>query len=800
MQRPKTFAALLAWGSAITVSSAASAQTVPAATAGSLTALEEIVVTARRSTERLIDVPVAVTALSAATIERAHVSDLTQIAQLTPSLIVASAGSGTGGSIAIRGVATSFLDPGVEQSVGLNVDGVAIGRAHYLNAAQFDLAQVEVLKGPQALFFGKNSPAGVISITSANPTRRFAAMVRAGYEFEAKEKFTEGFVSGPISDTLGLRIAAKFADLDGWFTNRVPATPSVSYPGLTIPGGLYKTSPSTQQIVGRVTLDWKPTTDFSANLKITGNTTKGGAVDSSEVYCTPGLAEAIRGTVSTLQPGRGIRVIDPYSDCKLNHRTSNGQLPAELLANWPLASRHGGRGWSEVRTWIGALNLKYELGPISIASITGYTNLRARQYFNAARDFENIVAATPSERGHTVSEELRVQSAYDDPLNFTFGGFFEDAYRYNGYQTLLGFVGFDASNGNSAYTFRDHYVTNGRTYSGFGSLRWKILDYLELSGGARFTHETKSTVGVQEYRNALGAAFGLAPAGASISVDNSFSNWSPEVSLRYKPTDDLMAYVAYKTGYKSGGISNPATISAGNVVDPSPLGFRPEKSKGFEAGVKAEALDRTLRFDLTGYRYNFTDLQLTSIQVTSYFIRNAGKARTTGAEATIVWQATPELSLHGEAAYNDAKFIQYPGAQCYARITGTAGCVGGFYDRSGQRLNRAPKGTISAGFDYNQPIGAGLELGLSGDATHTSKYYIHENGDPNSLQEGFWRVNANLRLGGEDDRWELALIGRNLTNEYIKVVSLDKTFGVAGTYTVYSIRPHEVVLQGTVRF
>ena len=213
-----------------------------------------------------------------------------------------------------------------------------------------------------------------------------------------------------------------------------------------------------------------------------------------------------------------------------------------------------------------------------------------------------------------------------------------------------------------------------------------------------------------------------------------------------------------------------------------------------------ELLDRTLRFDLTAYRYEFIDLQLTSIQVTSYYVKNAGKARTTGVEGSAVWQATPELSLHANAAYNDAKFISFPGAQCYGKISGTAACAGGSYDRSGQPLARAPKGTFSGGFDYEAPVAQSLKVGFGAEAVHTSSYLIHENGDPSLFQEAFWRVNANLKIGAENDKWELALIGRNLTNEYIKVVGLDRTFGQAGSYTVYSLRPREVVLQGTVRF
>jgi iron complex outermembrane recepter protein len=765
--------------------------------------LEEIVVTARRTSERLINVPVAVTALSSATIERAHVSDLQQVAQLTPNLVIASAGSGTGGSISLRGVGTSFLDPGLEQSVGMNADGIAIGRGHFLLAAQFDLQQIEVLKGPQALFFGKNSPAGVISITSADPTPELKAMGRVGYEFEAKERYAEAWVAGPISETLGFRVAAKYSKLDGWFKNFVPAgQPDLAHPGFTIPGGLYKDGPGTEQLIGRVTLKWQPTTDFTANLKLTANRATGNSGDSPETYCVPGFAAANRGTQDTRSLTTGVFTVDPNSDCKLDHRTSRGQQPAQFIANWPKASKKGGLGYSEVKTYIGSLNLQYQMGPLSLTSITGYTKISAVNYSNASQDSFATVISTPSETGHTWSQEVRLMSNYEGPLNFTTGAFYEYAKRTNGFQPMLGFAGFDAANGGSAYTFENVYNNKGKTYSAYGQLRWKIIEELELSGGVRYTKEKKDSEGVNLYLNALGRNFGLAPVGTVLRNNLEFSNWSPEMTLRYKPSNNVMTYVAYKTGYKSGGVSNPATISNSYVADPSVLQFRPERSKGFEAGVKAELLGRTLRYEGTIYRYTFTDLQLTSFNadLVAYFIRNAGKARTSGAESSLTWQVSPEFSLNGGAAYNKAKFVDFQGAQCPATRTALGLCPQGFYDRSGQPLPRAPKWTLSGGFNYDREIGSDLKVGVTGDAIRTSSYVTSETGDRNVDMSGYWRLNANVRLGAADDTWQLTFYGRNLTNKYITVIGNDKVFSSAGQVTMYSLRPRELGLEATYRF
>jgi len=759
--------------------------------------LEDIVVTARRRQESLLDVPVAVSAISAKALESAHITDVTQIAQMTPQLLIAPASGGGGGTISIRGVGSSYLDPGIEQSVGVLVDNISVGRGRFIMAAQFDLQQVEVLKGPQALFFGKNSPAGVISITSAGPTKDFEAQVRAGYEFEAKEKYVEGYVSGPLSDTLGARIAGKFSDIKGWIRNVAPGGANPIYP-FPIPGPSTGLAPASKSYSGRVTLKWEPTSDFDATLKFSGNYLKGNGDDAIEGFCAP-PASAI-GELSTLNLATYTQVYDPNSDCKLNFVRAQGALPTEVLANWPGA--RDGRSYNRLTTLVGGLSMNYHLGAVTLSSVTGYTKLQGKNLgFYDLTSFASV-GSYVVENTRTWSQELRASSDFDGPVNFSAGGFFEDSRRFNTFQPILGFVGFDAANGGSAYTFANRWDNSGKTYAAFAQLRWKLLDNLELAGGARYTHEKKTISGRDLYLNLLGQAFGLLPVGQTVTRSLTFSNWSPEVTLTYKPRPGLMVYAAYKTGFKSGGLSTPATISAVYGADPSLLAFNPEKSRGFEAGIKGETPDRRIRFDLTAYTYTFTDLQLTSFEPTliAYFIRNAGKSRTSGVEASIAMQVTPELGIHANGSYNKAKYVSFPNAQCYLKIQGTPACANGFYDRSGQPLPRAPKWTFDVGANYEREIGSNLKAGLSGEAIYTAKFYTDEQGSPDGVVHGFWRLNASVHIGAADDRWDLALIGRNLTNRYYQLISNDKTFGTPGEYGGFTLRPREVALQGTVKF
>lgn len=193
-------------------------QTEPANTTPS-SAPDEIIVTARRRDERLLDAPVAITAVGGETLAQYQATRVTDIATLVPSLVAGKAASGSSASIFLRGVGSTALSAGFDQSVSFVIDGLPMSRGREISLPQFDIQRVEVLKGPQALFFGKNTTGGLISVTSNGPTSSFEAGARAGYGFNAEEKYVEGYVSGPLGSTLRARLAARYSDSEGAFVN-----------------------------------------------------------------------------------------------------------------------------------------------------------------------------------------------------------------------------------------------------------------------------------------------------------------------------------------------------------------------------------------------------------------------------------------------------------------------------------------------------------------------------------------------------------------------------------------------------
>ena len=226
-------------------------------------ALEEIVVTARKREESFLDVPVIATVLTQDTLERTKTDDLYALAAKVPSLLLGNAVNSTGTQVSLRGIGTTALNATMDQSVSLNIDGLTLTQGVAYGIGMFDVAQVEVLKGPQSLFFGKNNTAGVISLRSVDPTDEFEMIARAGYEAEAEEKQVDLILSGPVTDSLKLRLATRYSDQEGFFTNDAVATPGLG--GVT---PKFRNYAPADNLMIRGTALYEPSDEFTARLKL----------------------------------------------------------------------------------------------------------------------------------------------------------------------------------------------------------------------------------------------------------------------------------------------------------------------------------------------------------------------------------------------------------------------------------------------------------------------------------------------------------------------------------------------------
>ena len=751
------------------------------------TGLEDVIVTARRRSESLQDVPVAVSAISKEELQNNLVADLTKIGELAPQVVIGRATIGTGAVIGVRGISSSSNDPGLDQSVAVAIDGIVLSRGRIISTAVFDLAQVEVLEGPQALFFGKNSPAGVISMSSANPTSSFQGQVRAGYEFEARERFAEAFVSGPLTDTLGARFAFRASEMDGWTKNIATPIEDPLHPGVIVPGATSGgRQPGNQEYAGRLTLVWTPTDDFEADFRLLFSHQDLNAYNAfTEAFCTNGVT----------QPTLFGTIIDPNADCRKDRRKSEGSLAPEFAANY--TGGNNGVPYFTSEGVLAALTMTKQFGDVSVTSTTGYYEQEFSGANNADYTSFALLWGSQSETYKLFTQEFRLNTDFAGPVNFSAGVYYETSDRLFGNYPDIMHAGLNvaANNYTSFETFAD---AETETMSAFGQVRWQFTPTLELAAGARYSRDEKTQ---DAWNRTVGVTTSpLRPAGSVLTSEFSDENVSPEATLSWKFAPGHLAYLGYKTGYKAGAISNGALLLASSTADD--LVIDSEVADGFEVGYKGDLFDRTLRLNLTAYSYDFDDLQLGTFNATtiSFTIQNAAAARTQGVSASFDWLAADRLTVSGNLGYNRARYTRFMDAPCYAGQTVAAGCVDRRQDLTGEQLVRAPDLNATLAANYVAPLWTGWEADFSASASYSSEYQTASDNDPGGMQDGFVRLNAAVNIGPEDGRFQISVIGRNLTDEYYLASTSARPLGGPNEYIGVFNRPREVVVQVRYQF
>ncbi|NWG52840.1 MAG: TonB-dependent receptor [Hydrogenophilaceae bacterium] len=753
----------------------------------------EIVVTARKREESILNVPASVTALSGEELDRYALRTIEEISASTPQLIVARGNSGSGATLSLRGIGSTYTSIGVEQSVAVTVDGVYYGQGRIINEGFFDMAQVEILRGPQALFFGKNATAGVLSFTSTNPGSEFEALGRIGYETEAETRVLEGVVSGPLTDTFGLRLAVRSSEMEGGHAQNI--APATDFMTLDVANGFAATfhptpapdrdTPQEQDLVGRLTALWEPTDDFSLAFKASGSRYRvNNATWNWETYnCPTGSAQ-----------------VNPGEICNQDWRIQQNNVPATVADGNELLDRHGGRLYQDYDSYAYTLNADYSTGAVDFSAVTGLHHFE--NYFLGDYDFTGASngGTWGAERSEyeAFSTELRAQTTLEQPLNFMVGVLYQS--------TQLDFnqhVLFPGGLEDSSIDPRLRYVTvekvsttDGSTFAAFAQAIWNVTPELELTAGARYTHETKDSVFIQPY---VIAPYQLAfVQGVPLEANQRFNDMSPEVALTWRPTQDLTAYIAYKQGFKSGGFSGSALYSVFTTVDD--LAFDPERVEGFEGGVRMRLLDNRLRLTLDVYDYDYSDFQVDFFDATriTFVTTNAATVSTRGVELQAEWapDAIDGLTLQGAVAYSDAKYESYPNAPCYGGQTIAEGCtivgITPLQDLSGHPTHMAPEWTGMLGANYESGVFSGMVFGVSGNLRYSGDYFLSPFGQPDHVQDSYTALDATLRLRDEHSRWELALIGRNLTDEYILNAAGDAPSSGSGTGTAAGIHSDAV--------
>ena len=766
-------------------------------------ALEEVVVSATKREESLQRVPVSVNALSGDQLNQSGVVRL-QDAQL-PSLTVQE--GGLGNNVFIRGIG-SGINPGFEQSAGTYVDGIYRGRGQQSRAPLLDVERVELLRGPQTTLFGKNSVAGAINVTSAQPTSTLDGHVTGTYDFDLEQTEVEAAVSGPLGDRVRGRLSGRTLSADGFVEN------------LTIGGG----EPSRDETSVRAQLAFDLTPDLVATLK----------AEVSEFNKEGRTLEVYNERPAAAGPFTGLTYAQILA--------ALGSDPS-VLDNTLNYRRSGGMETSDNESEEYALTLDWQLGAGTLTSITGFSTYTFDELCDCDFTGANVFNVGLDENFDQFSQEIRFASSQGNTVDYIVGAYYEDTELEYGDTILVDSAsllvplinamqpGAGTAIGNTGTPRVFHQEESGA--SAFARLTWNATDLLHLNLGVRVAYEEKSAtrdlaVTAIDGTPLTGAQAVVAPlVYASVfnvrahSLSGERSGWEtmPSFSVQYDLSDDVMGYVSYVQGFKSGGFdarsnnptSPPATVctapnTPAGCVPAASLGsfeFDDEDSKSYEAGLKSRFADDRAELNLAYYFTDFKNLQVSTFDgVLGYNVSNAGAAQIQGVELDGRWKLIESLMLRGSVAWTDFEYQEFFG-QCYTGLTPDAP-DGRNCDYAGKTNVFVPDLAGSVALDWLVMLGSKLQLATTLETVYSDAYYPQATLDPATRQEAYAKYNARIALSSQEGNWEVALLGRNLSDEVVTGYAADiplaaRTFGAA-SYGSFVAPPRSVAVQARVKF
>ncbi len=682
-------------------------------------AIEEILVTAQKRQQSLQDVPVAISAVLGDSMRDAGISKMDDLSGTVPSLNVSEAAGRD--NLFVRGIG-SGVNLGFEMAVGQVIDGFFYGRGRFSRAAFLDIERVEVLKGPQGAIIGKNTTAGVVNITTAQPTEGFEGWVSAGYEFEGRDGYNiEGAVSGPLSDSFMLRVAARVEDYDGYVDNVATGDDEADQ----------------QDHTARIMVLWAPN-------------------DSSEVTFSYQVGEFDRHGRSRQISHCGATLPVPADyDCKADYNTD------------VLGTRNG---VGDIRDYltefdIAGLTIDWDAGENTITSLTGWSEYKVTDEFDSDQTPAELVNVSLFENYEQFSQELRIASPTGGQFEYLAGLYYlhyelDFDFRTNFNQTLPPPL---------RATRNWLFDVESDTYATFGQLTWNINDAWALTGSLRYTRESKDATH-QQFPTALYTQMPImvpgGPAAAShdIKDDRDENNLSPVVNLTWKPDDDSMYYLNIARGFKGGGFNGQA--AGPDAVALATFQFEEEEVTAYELGAKLSFLDGSMQLNAALFRSEYDDLQVTSLgDDLTFNVGNASSAITEGLELDLKWRATEALTLNGIVTFLDSTFDDYTEAPCYHLQTMAQGCIGGVQDLSGKNTPYAPDLAATFNAEYVWQLSENLELTGFVQVVYSDDYLLQQDQDPLDMQGSFHKIDARLSLGDVEGRWKLSLVGRNLNDE-----------------------------------
>ena len=794
--------------------------------------VEEVIITAQKREQSLQDVPISVTAVSAERLEAQGVENLETLSSYTPGVQIGKGAIST--PITIRGIG-SGSNRGFEQSVGMYVDGIYMGRDRQFRAPFLDLDRVEVLRGPQGTLFGRNTIGGAISIVTADPRLNGEVEGSAALRWspETGGLQTTGVVSLPLGDTLGVRLAVQYRTDDGYITNVTRD----------------RDEPNVEEVAARATVVWQPTDAFTANLKV--------SLLESDVTGMNAVVTRFTKVTGTVTPPTALNNLVFANVGVVEPKFSLGD-PYTTYRDNP-----GVAGWSsrdaqiDTVSRLGVLNLEYDFGNgLTLTSVTGYSTYETNDGLDL--DFLPIrfIFRDENQDFEQTSEELRLTSNFDGPFDFTAGVYVEDQTLSQAGALLinsrLGFLPASVfAGGPTAAVYpllpanvisrNSYFDQQTQTKAVFGEVIWRATDSITVTLGGRYSEEDKDFT-KHVWFGADASPQGLYAAPASITQENvlllyvkaldpsnnlvnvaasrSESGFDPSLKVQWDVSDDLMTYFTYSKGRKSGGFNGNDDQRLSNTASPwtalTPLGlstrnplydpttpgagfeYEAESATAYELGVKSKLFDGRMVLNGAIFLTRYDDLQVNVFQGTSFVVANANGSEIQGVELDGQFRATSELTLSAGLSYLDFQFSDYDDAGCTVQQASatTAPCV---QDLTGKANAFAPRWSGNFSVDWRHPIGDDMELRMVADANYRASHYLDYDLDPASRQGAQTRVNARVTVGTASGSWEFSVWGQNLTDE-TTYTSVNDIPLAPGGFVGFVQEPRTIGLEARARF
>ena len=764
---------------------AATAQTPPDNTGAEAQAegLESIVVTARRRAESLQDTPVAVTALSADALERQQIDSTTDLDKVAPNIQFHSYGTLTGNNSAaqvfIRGIGQTDATAAVDPGVGVYVDDVYMGRAVGAAMEFRDIANVQILRGPQGTLFGRNTIGGAVLLNTNEPGTDAGNSVRVGL---GDDSLVEAFgaFDVPLGGDWSARLALGMRQRDG-YVERVSDGKDLGDEDMQ---------------TGQVAVRWKPSEAFSLTLR--GDYTKEDENGSPFVFRSMneaatfvGAASIAAGCPNILDPFPPPLLVGPLDD----PRCGNDAQAIDEFHNggtYPASSTLENAGGSLAADW--RVNDHFTL-----KSITADRKLE----WTGTRDADNtpllILHTNYTSESEQFSQEF--QALVDtDRVDGVVGLYYFDEDSFDRLLVPLG------NPGTSYDTQRVAMDTEAK--AAFTEWTFKFTEAFSATAGIRYTEETKglqatmfnvapATAAEPPAPTALCPFAGPPPTqtGCLFLTTNrfarEFSSTTKSASVQYRFNETAMAYVSWSEGFKSGGFNQRY-----NAAPPGnePISFGAETAESFEFGLKLDPLD-TLRINIAAFSTDYDDIQMTYRLGVVPLLFNAGVASIDGAELELEFVPIEDFRLDATVGYLDAKFDSITPPPPFGPVSPTATAT------LDSRLPFTPEWQAHVGMSYTFHPGSNWSLTPRVDVSYTDEQFFDAGNSPEIAQlDPVTLLNASLTLSSDDDKWRIVLGGNNVTDEVYPVAGTSSMTTASGYAEIIYARPVSVSLNVTRNF